>query len=650
MFEKYLKYKKKYLALKGGFALSQDCADFGIPPETAGEDDSEFLYPKMIKYFTENKDFYDQYLTKINNYSEGLYESTQDDYKNILIYFKSKPHINIFKILLDKFLEDDLQFYHVQYTSLIFLSFIIELELFMILYIYVPYNTETKQDNNNISRHFVGESEPTKNIYDKLLDNNILLLFKTFTCKLECIYKKYIEKLFKNYTQMFIKYIDEEMPIDYSHISEQERKDRKEEYDEQDKKTRIQKKERMYEIFYKKKEEGDYRHINHDWIKDLQTEYGEEITDIESQILSLFNPGNVGYFEYNNIQMGLFDFVFKKTNYVSCFTSSLIEFYFLSRCHVNYEDLYVKLQTEVDISNFDLPTLGELVNSNCTHWSTICITKKHRDLKEKAKQNFAFSFANKNEIFISFIFMIYDNYYFFANRCIEPFISNLKSFISDRQKLILNILYSNEVSFKSSIKINPDYVWKIWKKINNDNKYIYLLDSLEEDILDPANIPDDIINVWFESYTDKITYKISIKLLNAKKISFNDVYDDVIFYALSINDLTYEDIPHDIILRLLTNPEIEYKDIIKYIIFYGLKIKILKYEDIQDIISKLLDNYEIEYEDIPVDIRDKFKKPIPKVVVQEYEHEEHADKVIKPEKPEVRVEKLKKDIKPRLCF
>ena len=261
MFEKYLKYKKKYLALKGGFALSQDCADFGIPPETAvGEDDPEFLYPKIIKYFFDNKDFYDQYLTKINNYSKDKLLNKPDvlDYKRIIDYFNSDWHLFIFKYLLDKFLEDDLQFYHVQYTSLIFLSFIIELELFMILYIYVPYNTETKQDNNNISIDFA-TGGITKNIYDKLLENDILFLFRKFTCNLESIYKNFIQKLFDTYTQIFIYKIYD-----------------RDNFDNHD----IEKTKQINMILYNKEEKGDYRHINHNWIEDLQKIFKEYTTII----------------------------------------------------------------------------------------------------------------------------------------------------------------------------------------------------------------------------------------------------------------------------------------------------------------------------------------------------------------------------------
>jgi hypothetical protein len=74
MFEKYLKYKKKYLTLKGGFALSQECyrEPYYIDAETDDKElKEEFLYPKMKKYFEDNIEFYNKYLKIINDYSKS---------------------------------------------------------------------------------------------------------------------------------------------------------------------------------------------------------------------------------------------------------------------------------------------------------------------------------------------------------------------------------------------------------------------------------------------------------------------------------------------------------------------------------------------------------------------------------------------------
>ena len=129
---KYLKYKQKYLNLKGGFALSQECnfPPYNIPNETdALENDTNFFYSKIKSYFEIHKIKLNNYLININNYSRNK-DINNTNIDDIIQFFNNKEHMNLLEDLLKNYMKDDFDNYHVQFSALIFISFIIELEFF----------------------------------------------------------------------------------------------------------------------------------------------------------------------------------------------------------------------------------------------------------------------------------------------------------------------------------------------------------------------------------------------------------------------------------------------------------------------------------------------------------------------------------------
>jgi hypothetical protein len=567
MFEKYLKYKKKYLALKGGFALSQEC--YGEPYKIDAEtDDKElkegFLYPKMKKYFENNIEFYNKYLKIINDYSENK-ETNKPPIKTIdeiIEYFESDNHKQILTYLLDKFIEDDLINYHVQYTSLIFLSFIIELELFMVCYSIVPYNTITNPDNNNLNIEWASSTK--KPTYYKLLDSDIISLFNKYTCSLELKYKEYIDTLIG----VLIENKDE---------------------------IKIKK------IFYKDNKDNkfDYRHINHDWINRLKLENIFDDNVISKLIKKTLDKIN---FKYNAMINGLFDLIFSNFE-ASCLTKSLIELYYLSRSHINYESLYLNLEIKTSLKYLTHETLHESLNTTCTHWSCSCMKTDIRSIYE---DKIKLTFENKDEILISLIFFTYDEYYYYFRYRDIPRYSKFRKFIRKKQKFLLNKLYSVEKLFFASMKKNLTYVWK---NTDDNIKFGLLNQGLKTNKLQYTDIPPEIILEGLKTeqllYTD-IPLKFILKHLKTKNLIFSDIPENLklkIFSDIANRLITYTELSNDIIYEGLNNKKIQIFYIPDNIIFEGLNNKILKYEDIPiNMIFEGLNENDLKYKDVPDNI------------------------------------------------
>jgi hypothetical protein len=580
MFEKYLKYKKKYLALKGGFALSQECyrEPYYIDAETGDKElKEEFLYPKMKKYFEDNIEFYNKYLKIINDYSKskGDKKPSVHDVNNIINYFESDRHNQILIYLLDKFIEDNLINYHVQYTSLIFLSFILELELFMVCYSIVPYNTIREPDNNNLNIEWKeGDKKEKKPTYYKLLDSDIISLFNKYTCSLELIYKIYIDTLIENL-------IENKNSAQILQIKN---------------------------IFYKDKKINDYRHINHDWINKLII---ENIFDDNAISILIKKTLKENKFNYNPMINGLFDLIFTGftgftgfTNFeASCITYSIIEFYYLSRSHINYESLYLNLETGTNLKCILRETLQESLNTPFTHWSCSCMNV---DIREIYKDKIKLTFKNKDEIFISFIFFTYDLYYYYFRFRDIPQYLKFRKFIRKKQKFLLNKLYTVKKLFFASMKKNPT---QVWKNTDHNIKFELLKQGLETNQLQYTDIPLNIILEGLKTnqllYTD-IPLKIILECLRTKNLIYSDISEDLklkIFSAITEQIIRYTEVSNDIIYEGLNKEMIPLLYISDNIIFEGLNKGELKYKVIPiNIILEGLNEYELKYEDVPINI------------------------------------------------
>jgi hypothetical protein len=518
---KYIKYKIKYINLKGGFALTQDCnkEPYNITQETDEELNENFLYPEIKKYLTKKRREFNKFLTAINKYSKKN-DTPSHSIDDIINFFNNPDHMKLLEELLTKYINDDLENYHVQFSALIFISFILELELFMILYTIISYNRQNKEDNNNIFINWENY-ENEKIIYDNLLQNDILEIFNIFTCSLELVYKN------------FINYFVTSMCTDF------------------DKKTID-----LFNSNFYKSIELDYRHIQTNWVNNLNEHLNITIDKIKNKLNKTLRRFTKKEF-YDPNALGLFDYIFYKKYHGSCITFSILEFYLLSRLHIKYEDLYLDLESESDDTDYgptQHSTIREYTNTQCTHWTCTFMNTKTRSDNDAEK---SFSFKNKAEILFSFIFVIYDRYIDY-----KPFINNydkeeiFQKFIEGRQKFLNTILFTSKPIIISSMKINPINTWNY---IKDKDEYINDIDIIIE------AIRYDIINfysLYYKDQTSKQLYKTKqyiLPALESKQIKYNYIKDpelssdrEIIMKAVTSDGLVLQYLSD----ALRNNPEI----------------------------------------------------------------------------------------------
>jgi hypothetical protein len=218
------------------------------------------------------------------------------------------------------------------------------------------------------------------------------------------------------------------------------------------------------------------------------------------------------------------------------------------------------------------------------------------------------TFKNKNEIFISLIFIIYDQYYFYFRYRNIPQYLKFRKFIRKKQKFLLNKLYTVEKLFFASMKKNPTQVWK-----NTDDKIKFKLlkQGLETNQLQYTDIPLNIILEGLKTnqllYTD-IPLKIILEGLKTNQLLYTDIPENLklkIFSDITKRLISYTELSNDIIYEGLNKKKSPLFYIPDNIIFEGLNNKILQYEDIPipiNMIFEGLNENDLKYEDVPNNI------------------------------------------------
>lgn len=378
-YNKYIKYKTKYL--KGGYALVENCAiSFEKFEELINEETKDhYFHVKLSKIFEDSR--YNELL----KYVQSNYESAAHDTDKLNEHFNKayelfKNHDTFLYELLSYYLNEDyLKYYRIQYSTLIFISFIVDLEIFILCYGIFKYNTEEKPNNNDYTVNWASDMytsiHQTKHIYILIKnflteENSIQNILKYFLCTLELLYKNFMDKIliiFKLYKKLII--------------------------------------------------ENNYKHIKPSWYEDIKRHFPENY--IEQKLFSILQE-LVGY---NPITYNLFDFVFKSPNKCNCICQSILELYILSRNRINPELLYLTNETPkcTDIDTYYAYNLYHKYIENSlkiTHWGTKLNTKENRVITKSTssqKDNFILESymnlkSNKNKILISYIFLSYDKF------------------------------------------------------------------------------------------------------------------------------------------------------------------------------------------------------------------------------------------------
>ena len=530
-YKKYLKYKLKYINLKGGFRL--DDKEDMIDEDGTTTDKTNYLYPRVLKYLQHFEQDFNNILTYINLIQYKLlytYDSEDALFKAIILletlckkneydeFIKSLPsniellknnrlklffqkilckHINsisfinvthpeliigedsqinislfetyfnelsneikkiidnilksterneILNFLFTLYLKKNYDHVNIQYAAFVYLSFLLEFELFIMTYSNMPYNyfyTSIQYNygyeklNDNIKNDgiiFNNEFElkwidqvTTKSVYNKLFESNIIKIFDKYIDFLEKFYKEFIDRLV----------------LDVLDLTK----------------------------FYNS-EPRTYNHIKHDWYtQGILTKSLDNIIDVYIQ-----------QYQYNTHQNGFFDFVFALNHTRSCITKSILTLYLTSRLHI--KDVLLLLQNELSTQYITHPyhqIPQEILKCTISHWectinSEYCIIPEYITTKSFDIYN------NKVEIFIAIIVEIYNKYKLLYNKLD---ISLILNFIFT---LIIKILLT-ENEYKIIIKLYLKY---------NFSNYLSNTDEIHE-IIKNTPADSDLENTYLEA-------------------------------------------------------------------------------------------------------------------------------------------------------
>jgi len=155
--EKYLKYKKKYINLQnqinlGGFYLADETVRTDVSKnkllslvKTHIQNNSYFFSSAYDRFNDEPDDFYDSLL--LTNTDSSIKSINTPEYIQIYeelvnIYKKDVSYEQIFRKQTGEIISQHTVYpYHINFAALIFISFLVEYELFNIIYTINKYNS-----------------------------------------------------------------------------------------------------------------------------------------------------------------------------------------------------------------------------------------------------------------------------------------------------------------------------------------------------------------------------------------------------------------------------------------------------------------------------------------------------------------------------
>ena len=497
---KYLKYKKKYLELKnnqkGGYHLSDRTKGYMLDYIisnilTIPKNNFYFNFNERKKSFDETFNFL---LTDVNYNS--IYSYLLRNYTNNEPYeqeFSKKPQG---KELISKF--SGMIPYHINIGALMFLSFIVELEIFTLFNSIIPCNTILNPNRNNLNTafcHKVDLCTPTRIYKDNIL-TNIAPLFYTFTYELDLIFINFMKNLITNisthyrktYNEILIKIVpveDYRYKIDTFEFIFVDWKDR-------------------LEQFLTPLAAID---IN----KTINTIIYSTINQIESKDL-IYIAESTGFFSY----MYLVNPSNPSLKFGSCITYSMFELYIMSRLHINGSNMILLIEKEHQQPHEYWKLTQKRTNiETLTHYATkfnfssgdFSLRSMFRD---KGLVELQFD-QNKNKILKLFIYIIYDMYI----RYIKSYtgytleqkskVKKLMYFIRKRINKIEELLNSNEII----VNLNSDE--KI-KKYLKDLSIVenYDLENLDlDEIFKNLNIKNILLSFGNEIY--EVIYNAILK-------------------------------------------------------------------------------------------------------------------------------------------
>lgn len=491
---------KKY-ALKGGFYLSDN--RIGGLKQLLKEHFSKDKYGKLYEYTKDPKpeNFQDAIKIMISPEYTDIYKKFTDIYRDKSKY--TQRYVREDGTVISEIQEVDKS--HVNMGALIFLSFLLGLDTFMAIYSIIKVNTDQRDtDGKLIDIHndlppvpFVGNKPEYKfHIYRSIVKNDISNLIDIFTYSLD--------KLFNNVVKDIAKYILDELNkkiIDKFVDKLIERG----EGDIEDTPgisideiyaciTPIEKKEYI---------KDEYNNIYKDWMERIVTLYRikyneyihEDLDDDQNryEIMTIIADAiekvlkQLKSIKYMTESPDMFSFLFFIENRDtgeyggSCITSSLYEFYILTRLHANPNDLWISLESDKDIKHpFWIEIQKDLDIDYFSHWITLWdFFSKQIKFRSVYVNEFVYNLElHKMDIYILLLYPILSINRIYIQNYSEQYEKVIHTFIYSR------LLLLRELSNIPDSRYNMYNIRWIYTKIGmlneiqDKDKFKFLIDHL----------------------------------------------------------------------------------------------------------------------------------------------------------------------------
>jgi hypothetical protein len=508
-YKKYIKYKNKYLYFKnkiGGYYLSSR--------------KPEHFLGKILEIITQHTEYFDIdpiKRTKIKNFDETLeFMMENKSYNSIIDYLLKKYYSD--ELYDETFIKknDDIIFdtkgrfqYHINFGALMFLSFIIELELFTLFHSIIEYNTVSFPEKNNVASlwddtEIIKKLMATKTrIYNDNIDLPLIKKLEYFATSIDKLFDEFMEKLISIISLAYSKPKNEILM-------------------------------QIVPIEHKKHIANIYDYIYIDWKERLIKFIGSDIKSMLNQIIKVcMKDLEIKNLEYITDATGFFSYMFlnnpylKNKFYGSCITYSNIELYIMSRLHINAINLRLLLENERKMSYFFITE--RVINKHVTHWATTFPFSTYplifRSMFDKTELNFK---DNKTEMLKSLLYPIFDNYIAYMYK----YTKYNKKQIQQIKKILLFIQKRIETIENYNYKILDDnQIIQYFKdEITNKSKLILINISRilqQENTITvlQKNIRDIIIST-IDNMKNTIQFKIIFFIFQILRLS----YDEIVSY------------------------------------------------------------------------------------------------------------------------
>jgi hypothetical protein len=388
---------------------------------------------------------------------------------------------------------------NIQYAALVFISFILEFELFLLTYSKIPYNYFIGQPynygyeknaegiirsdniifNNNVEKewnsHLSVIKPVTRLIYNRKFPSNVLEILKYYTNTLEVLYENFINKFISLLKRIF---------------TSQHRENAEETFNS---------------IVYTENKSKTYDHINHDFYNNFKKYYPSFDDVLHSNITKFISYNHdETKLNYNTSQCSLFDFVFCLNNSHSCISLSLLKIYILFRLRIPYINLLLQSKCSNLLCCSERGYIQDILKVSIEHWET-AVNKSYSkllDFDNKMEININ---EGHIEVFISYIIYNYSHYIYINNFANIPN-DKIKETIKYILTLIITILLNKNKKFL--LEIINKYT-TILSYINIDELIELLNKDTSHDtiITELTNLVERYKEMNFERYEDMFIIK-----------------------------------------------------------------------------------------------------------------------------------------------